>query len=413
MVKFNNLTLLEKILLILVFLYANVFASPIIHIIRFPIWESYTLVSLFLIIYYALMYSNKKVINKLYILLFLITLVIGSITAIYYKFLYGYYIHLNFLLSLVLFSFFDKKNINMFISSTSIFFFILLIGAYIGFIYGFLGGRPIFSFPNPDGRMNKIYLTTFTNAIWGGRMIRPAGIYDEPGALSFFICAICLLRILYKHDERRTFYLLLLGIITASLTHLIVLLCYTLYFLRKKENIKNKLTIIGIIIGIALILYILFYDILNMLIIRRLQLDVNNNRLFRGDNRSFYFFYCLELLDIKTFFLGLDITGFYQDNTAFILKFGSLGEHPLTPLVRYGIFSSWYYYLFLLIIFCAALVKRKYLFIYLSVCILYFQRPYSSVLGYSFYLVMFFMNAISVLREEFGVTGKLRCFIKR
>jgi hypothetical protein len=91
----------------------------------------------------------------------------------------------------------------------------------------------------------------------------------------------------------------------------------------------------------------------------------------------------------------------YFDPGAFDGKY-LIGENPLMPVMQFGIFSSWPYYVFLMIISFAALIGKEHFFIYLSVCVLFFQRPYFSTIGYSFYFVIFFLYGIYEINRAFA-----------
>jgi hypothetical protein len=112
----------------------------------------------------------------------------------------------------------------------------LLFGAWIGFFYTLMGGEPLLCIENPDGRSNCLYLTTFSNTdglhFW--KLIRPSGIFDEPGALSFFTILMVCLNELYDGGKPRSFVLLSLGLVTLSLTHILCFIAYATFFFRKK-----------------------------------------------------------------------------------------------------------------------------------------------------------------------------------
>ena len=70
----------------------------------------------------------------------------------------------------------------------------------------------LFSIVNEDSRSNGFYLSTFSNSYVRG-VIRPAGIYDEPGALSFVACIIAALRKIRGFSEKGTWIILILGLL--------------------------------------------------------------------------------------------------------------------------------------------------------------------------------------------------------
>jgi hypothetical protein len=73
-----------------------------------------------------------------------------------------------------------------------------------------------------------------------------------------------------------------------------------------------------------------------------------------------------------------------------------VGQNQFSPLVYYGILVSWYFYIFLAMIFLAGVLKVKLLFIFISMGLVFFPHPYPDVISYSFYFVLFFFVAIKV-----------------
>ncbi|HAZ3859399.1 TPA: O170 family O-antigen polymerase, partial [Escherichia coli] len=103
--------------------------------------------------------------------------------------------------------------------------------AVIGFIYAAIGGSAIYTITNPNGREFYFYLTTFTVTNYSG-FIRPSAFFDEPGALSFYICFVVMLReILWPRKRALNFALLAFGIVTLSLAHIVFTILYVIYCL--------------------------------------------------------------------------------------------------------------------------------------------------------------------------------------
>jgi hypothetical protein len=288
---------------------------------------------------------------------------------------------------------------NKFIDATTIFLIIILIGVYIGSVYGIFGGAPTLSYAGLDGRKHFLYLTTSTpaNSVFGG-FFRPAGIYDEPGALSFFISSICLLRVLYRRNENATCFLLITGLITFSVTHILIFACYLLYYISKYR--KKRTTAVYIVFGVILITLLIatFYDFFDMYLFSRLKYDPQRGTI-AGDSRSHLFRNGFKYLNVRHILFGGDITA-YTDMLLYSHKFPAIGENPLSQLLYYGIFSCWYYYVFLGIILFAGFCKPEYFFIFCGVCALYLQRPYPEIIGYSFYFILFTFCALSTIKES-------------
>jgi hypothetical protein len=304
-------------------------------------------------------------------------------------------------------AFFTGKHGRIFVDISTVFICLNILGAYIGVVYAFLGGEPVFSFPNGDGRLNSVYLTTGTNFSIG-RFIRPSGIYDEPGALSFFICAICLLRVFFNRNDDFTFLILISGIITSSLAHLLILTCFAVYYLRRYKKKKSTFVYVLIFFVTGLIVIIVFYELFDTLLFNRLRYNPSKGKI-SGDTRSHLFLNALKLLDARSFFWGLDKM-VYVDEDVFSLRFPLIGDNPLAPLVKYGIFSQWYYYFMLSVIFVAGLFRKRYFFIYLSACLLFFQRSNPHIISYNFYFTLFFLIAMETIKAN---KNKISVFLEK
>ncbi len=87
----------------------------------------------------------------------------------------------------------NKAERDAFVDLASRFMLVLLIGAIVGYTLAAAGAPPLGAFENTDGRANYFFYTTFTNTR-EENFIRPSGIYDEPGAFSFFVCVTAYLR---------------------------------------------------------------------------------------------------------------------------------------------------------------------------------------------------------------------------
>ena len=385
-------TLFDKIYLIYIFLYANIFISPMLAILPFSLWKLLTCIAFFLLF---VSYTKGYYVNKLYVLLFIFTVIMSSITAIYYQDINPVTNNMAFLLVLVLFVFFNEKYINPFIDYSTIFICLVIIGAYIGFIYAFVGGSPQFQYIGPEGRLHYFYLTTSVpaNAVVG-RFIRPGGIYDEPGALSGFICQICLLRVLFKKNDKLTFLIMIAGLITFSLFHLIIVLCFFAYYLIEYRRKKDAIIFISFITILILGSVIVFNDAVNYFLFSRLRLNPETGRL-AGDTRTHMMLSTLELLNSRTFFWGIGKDVYYNP-----INYIKLNDNPLTLLVKYGVFVKWYYYVFIIIIFIIGLIKYKYIPIYIAICLLFLPRTFPHIISYSFYFVLFFYSVLSKLKKS-------------
>ncbi len=381
---------------ILLFVYTLILVSPIFEYIHLsiPIRCFIMLISTFVI-----EINSKTFINSRIIICVLLILILSSIVAFHYMNESYIFFLFNTLVFLIVLAFYDKKMIMDFIDIASIFLFILEIGALLGFIYVFIGGKSIFSFPNPDGRENYFFPFTLSN-VYRGKLIRPSGIYDEPGAFSFFIVSIALLRIYYKKGSSQTFILLLLGLITFSLAHIISFIILLFPILRDMDKKQRKITLIFLLFFL-LILFFLFYDILNSLIFLRLTINKTTGR-FNGDTRTAQIPNTLRLIKDNGLFWG----NFLMTRDYVINNYGVISENPLSQLARFGIFISFPYYSFLFICIIAFFVTKK--FLYLAIIGLFVQRPYSHLFGYATFFIIFYEMALDDIYTEIRLMKYLK-----
>lgn len=150
----------------------------------------------------------------------------------------------------------NRDDINRFITLCTGFLLVMLILSWIGFLYVLHGGEALFSIINIDGRENLFYLTTFSN--WRVLdSIRPSGVFDEPGTLSFLLCAIAALRRIYDRSNSGSLILLLLGLVTFSMTHIAFLALFVL--LRSDRRIIYNLGVfLAISAGVTFVYFFLY-----------------------------------------------------------------------------------------------------------------------------------------------------------
>jgi hypothetical protein len=292
-----------------------------------------------------------------------------------------------------------------FIDFATKFMFVLLAGCFIGFFYALIGGTPICEFHySGHPRTWYLFLTTQTSGVMpfpGVTVIRPTGIYDESGALSFFVCALAFIRALANKNEKETFLLLLFGNITFSMVHFMCFCIYLMYLLVK--NIKKKSMILYAILTvfISLLTYYQFKEIFDNALLARFEYNEATGKL-HGDNRSEQLEISIKLLDFDSFLWGKDEL-IYQDVGKFNQKYGYVLESPLGPLVLNGILVSFVFYLFFGSIFLAGLVCPKKSFIFVGIAMLFLQRPYFENTGYSLYFVLFLVKSFEIVKRKLFV----------
>jgi hypothetical protein len=396
--KYNCLDLFNKTYIVVMFCFANILISPLVITILFKHWlVPVSILLAFLFVCVSLEKLNHfKIKKNLFILLvfyqfcqFLYGIYCGSIKGVTYN--------IGFLLAISTLLFFNtNRHFDIFIDWSTNFIILLILGAYIGFFYALMGGMPILTFPNPDSRPNSLFLTTCTNAVFIGNLIRPSGIYDEPGALSFFICSICLLRTLANKNDFVTFLLLLFGLITFSLTHFLIFLCCLIHFALKYRK-KKYFSLLMILVTLSIMaIYIVLKSAIDELLLARFDTyeDIINN------NRTDQLKICFNLLDLKTFIFGR-VSNHNFNFIEITRKYGTFTENPLSPLILTGIITTWIYYLCLGSLLLAGILNKKYFFIFLSIIILFMQRPFFTSRSYSIYFVLFFYLSISFIKDKY------------
>ncbi len=280
--------------------------------------------------------------------------------------------------SLFLIQLADDRALNTFLNIATGLMLVVLVGAIIGFVLVLNGVQPLFEIANSDGRPNYFFYTTFSNSWWGS-IIRPSGLYDEAGALSFMVCSIAALRFLRGRDSRVTWILLGMGFVTLSLAHLIYVFFHVL---AERLNVRNLAGILATLLPLILVAgYLGGYDIVEKRLLGRVTIT-EAGRL-AGDNRTQRMLNAAEHLseNPKSVLFGAHPSCRFDYLTC-KEKFPLMGENPLSPLAFQGIFLSWPYYLALGVLFLAPLFGRKYL-VSFGVGALLLQRPYLLDVGYA------------------------------
>ena len=259
----------------------------------------------------------------------------------------------------------------------------LLIGAVIGFLWALGGGDAIFSINNEDTRTNGFYLTTFSNTFVNG-LIRPSGIFDEPGALSFIICMIVALRESLGMNRKVSWVLLILGFMTMSTAHAIF---FVLYWIKIKW-VSFKNAIISVMtVSIVLLLLTSFENPFATLVTYILNRFAIVDGGFVGDNRSALIINALNFLDLKTFLFGLDSDCILNLPSCASKGYLQYLGNPFTPLVHYGVFISLPYYLIIGYLMMKS-IKNKNLIVF-GVFLLLLQRPYVMSYGYAVLIMIY------------------------
>ncbi|HBL5393624.1 TPA: hypothetical protein LR347_004753, partial [Enterobacter hormaechei] len=214
---------------------------------------------------------------------------------------------------------------------------IQIAASWIGFIYSFLGGGVTMVLSNSWGREFYFYLTTLTPTSYAG-FIRPSGFLDEPGALSFYICFLVTLREIMGQSKSKSYLILVFGLVTLSVAHVIFIIMYTLYNLlvdRDRKNIKYLL--------MMFVLALLFIVYSGETIISYVNIRMDSD--LSGSGRSGLFSTAYEYMDnnflMSDYIFGVDSNCLtdYINSCRYI--YPRMGENILSPLVFGGLVTSW------------------------------------------------------------------------
>jgi len=275
----------------------------------------------------------------------------------------------------------DKTFVKTFSKFLTNFSLIGIVLAWIALFYVLSGGQSLLDFPNPDGRPNGLYLTSLINAVVGN-IIRAAFIYDEPGAFSFVLVVAVIVREMLAENRLISFIILVGGLVTFSLAHVMVLTVYVFFVFR----LRLKLILLVMILPIVIFTiddprFEFFYERFNKnssnagLSNRTVQLTNFKNVVFE---------------DPEVLFLG-DYKCHDRENKH-CFEHGSISSSPITPIYQGGWFLFFIQFLTHLAIL-SVIIKRQFLFPSIALTLLLLQRPYFHLLGYQFliYLPVFFM----------------------
>ena len=360
-----------KILPLLIVFMGFVAMSPVLA--HFG-WRGVFSLAILVSVSLVFLFSTSLKLKSWFVYLTLLILISSSITALYWGDIRYVFANVFLIGVLFLLQFSTMQIINKAVDIGSILLFIVAIGAVIGFVFAFIGLNPNWSFPRPGSggvQTIQLYGTTLTNA-WWGNIIRPAGIYDEPGALSLYICAIAAMRHMLGKNNKLTWSLLILGFVTLSLAHLIYVFFHFMAERLTKRNLISFVFIFSTATGVAFITD--FNTVIEEKLLQRLVISEETGSI-EGDNRSFRMFNAIELIqsDSKIIFFGGDPSCRFDYNVCKIL-FPPIGENPLTPLFSNGLFVTWPFYLTILILFISPVFGRKY-FVSFGFGLLLLQRP--------------------------------------
>jgi len=373
------------------FLMAFVVMSPVVNYLNFR--GIYIIIALFIVIFFISTMKRKRL-KWWFVLLASPMLITSSITSLYWEDARYMLSLVFFIFSLYMLQYLNIKDVGKVVDVASWFLLLVIAMAVVGFIIALVGFDPLLEFPNPDGRSNYLFYTTLSNAYFGN-FIRPSGIYDEPGALSFYICFVAAMRHLLKRDNKLTWALLTLGFITLSLAHFIYFIFHLSAERIDRRNLLRFLIVGSLVVFIALSTG--FHQIFSDKLVSRLA--VTDNGTIVGDNRSFRALNVIDLISQKTYVIwyGADPSCRFEYKVC-KQKFPMMGENPLAPMALEGLLVSWPYYLIVISLLVSPIFGRRYL-VCMGIGLLLMQRPSVTSMSAAMVtvLVVFLMiNSISL-----------------
>lgn len=259
---------------------------------------------------------------------------------------------------------------------------VLLAGAYVATLYYWLGLPRVLDVEF-GGRPLLLYLSSFSFEYPG--YIRPSGIYDEPGALSFVVCIVAYLRTRLNFNQRNTVILLFFGLITTSLALLVFLIVFII--LEVKLSSKKNMTwvlvasISAFLVSAGVRDTSAFYFISN-------RISVTDEGKIAGDNRTVLMESAFDVLKNNEVFVvfGMGPTT-AEDIKSLSAIYGDFETNPLSPIVRAGLLGSIWYYIFLVYYLVNSMSSRRRLLM-ITIFLLLLQRPYVMNYGYSMMLLL-------------------------
>jgi uncharacterized membrane protein YhhN len=324
------------------------------------------------------------------------SLITSCVSGIYWESWRAAFYPVLFSVSLLVAAVATKYEIQKVVSIASAILLLLLIGGWIAVILAFLGMAPLDTISGLHDRPLYLYFTTLTPTVIGN-FIRPAGIYDEPGALSLVVCVIAFLRHLMRMDRRLTWGMLLLGFVTFSLAHLVYV---AIHFISERRIIVawSNLFLVSCV-AIWVLSNVGIWEHFDARLLSRVSVSSSSGQLVTGDNRSRNLLRAFDLLKESgptISLVGVDVSCI-EGSAICNRKHPGLDFNPLTPLVHYGLLISWPYYLFLAISIGVGVIRRS-SWPLIGVALLFMQRPLLFSMGYS---MLAALVLVSVVRASF------------
>jgi hypothetical protein len=254
-------------------------------------------------------------------------------------------------------------------------------GALVGFAYAYLGGPALLEINNIDGRENGLYLSTMSNVYLLG-IIRPSFIYDEAGAFSFALCATVALRSVLGRSVAPSYFMMLGGLVTFSVTHILLTMVFLAFRLGPAKTVAVVAAMLVVLVPAAATSeeFEFFFS----------RFEVADGQL-AGDNRSMQIGNFLDIVSPRILLFGDVDCHSRAEGTC--EEHGDISSSPVTPTYKGGILVLLVQLAVHIALIMVFFKHARFRFAALLMTLLLLQRPYFDVSGYGFltYLMLFLM----------------------
>ncbi|WP_157962068.1 hypothetical protein [Acuticoccus kandeliae] len=246
----------------------------------------------------------------------------------------------------------------------------LLVGGVVGIIYAAVGGARLMDV-QVGYRTTHLYLTTFSFATIGN-IIRPSGIFDEPGSFVMYVSVITMFNDTLRQNQKLTTALVVLLVFTGSLAGMALAALYAVTSNAAKAHHKKSILILGSFLTAFMVLSIVAPSNLVSMTVDTFysdRLQVKDGRL-SGDNRSRQVYEFFSIVDDDMLLRG-------TKNSTQLSKAEDQSSNPFSIVYGYGVLISLPYFV-LLFWLAGTAVRQNFRNSYtsLGLLLLLLQRPY-------------------------------------
>lgn len=254
--------------------------------------------------------------------------------------------------------------------AVSLFAFALLVGGVIGIAYSAVGGSPLMEV-QVSYRTTYLYLTTFSFATIGS-IIRPSGIFDEPGSFVMYVSLITMFNDTLRQNQKLNTVMVVLLVFTGSLAGVALAALYALTSNGAKAHRNKSFLILGSLLAAFMALTAIVPSNLVSLTVDTFyssRLQVEDGRL-SGDNRSTQVSEFFAIVDDDILLRG-------THNATQLDEAEDQTSNPFSIVYGYGLLISLPYFVLLLWLAGTA-IRQNFRNSYssLGLLLLLLQRPY-------------------------------------